>query len=154
MREYALFRKDWPLLQCPFLSAFEATGVAAPDDPLVAEASLHYGLRRDDADGMPPAESFDATPLANRPESLRTAQRAVTSVDIKAVKQLLRGVGYYVGDDDNHPGPEFLETIRIFQTRWKKRSSKGFVQAATINGELDAPTLKLINNFARFWDRI
>lgn len=158
MREFALFKSDWPLLQVPFLQEFverrDAGGedITAHDDPLVSETSLHAGLYRNDWDGTPNDEDdFDATPMIHRPGSVETAQSLLESKeDVQWAQQALTRCGYYTGGIDGYPNAAFLEVLRIFQARWKKRAGRNrpnMVQQMDVTGELNKETVKLIQQF-------
>jgi len=161
MREFTVFKQDWPLLQVPFLDEFavrrdSGAEVGAVDDPMVSESSLHQGLYRHDWDGVPSGDDdFSVVPMVNQPGAVETAQSKLQSTDdVLWAKRQLRSVGYYVGDMDTYPNAAFLESLRIFQARWKKgRNGKpDMVQSMDVTGELDKKTVKLILQFVRQQD--
>jgi hypothetical protein len=162
MREFALFKQDWPLLQAPFLQEFArrrddgGEAIAAPDDPLVSEDSLHKGLYRHDWDGEPGEnDDFDPVPMVRRPGAVESAQSLLDNKDdVLWAKRQLRSVGYYIGDLDGYPNAAFLESLRIFQARWKKgkKGKPNMVQAMDVTGTLDKKTVKLIQQFVKQQD--
>jgi len=164
MREFALLRKDWPLLQAPFLLEFAERRdagfeTAAFDDPLVSEDSLHQGMYRHDWDGVPGKDEFDLTPMVNVPGAVEAAVSELGKPDLLSwAKSQLRSTGYYVGSVPNEPtpDPEFLEALRIFQARWKKgRSGKpNMVQEMNVTGKIDKKTVKLIKRFTKQMDML
>lgn len=148
---------DLPMDSVDFLKEFAPRSIDGKpntsfDDPLVSEASLHQGLYRRDWDGedeevcSPPVEDtslFDA--------HICDPKREPDPFLVMDLKKTFRRLGYYPGAGD---GPDInqglKDTIRLFQSRWKKRAGKNsrrWVQAVPITGKVDAELLRLMEQF-------
>lgn len=147
MREYALNRKDVPIKKVPFLAEFSGDpDIGNREDlhldwPRISEASLHKGLYRHDWDGVPEefdAESGELKGADHIPEPDSAQERAWFN---------LRQLGYHVGY-----GPaskEFIETVKLFQARWKKRNGRLWVQEMRPTGIVDSMTIEKIDRMFR-----
>lgn len=149
MREHSL-SDAVPLDDVPFLKEFSDDGVII-DDNHISEDALMKGLYRNDWDGRP--DGIDADPVSSwnaaKVEPTRIALMA--SNKVAWAKTQLRSLGYYVGADlTDNPTPPFMETLRIFQTRWKVRDRRGrWVQELPITGVLDDATIAKISTMVK-----
>lgn len=148
MREYSF--NSVPLDDVPFLQEFSDDGIIH-DDNHVSEDALMKGLYRNNWDGRP--NGIDADPVsAWDPPKVEPARVALgASGKVVWAKAQLRSVGYYVGTDvSDYPTAEFMEALRIFQTRWKVRNRAGkWVQEMPITGVLDDGTIAKISTMVK-----
>lgn len=152
MRSAVFDTPDTPLLEVPFLKEFldPKEGERAHDDPHVSESSLHLGLYRHDWDG-----EFNSSDLPTDKKVLVDQVETPADPDlIPKVKKALRRLGYYPGKvDDTLMTDEFVDTVALFQSRWKKRimhrGRRRWVQAIPVNGKVDQDLVDLITKFER-----
>jgi N-acetyl-anhydromuramyl-L-alanine amidase AmpD len=137
---------DHDLLDLPFLKEFEMINadqdlIFDRDDPLVSEASLHEGKYRHDWDGDPD-HRYELTA-----EVIDHSFEQLDDRTVVELKQTLRRLGYYPGPDDSPlVTPELTDTVRIFQSRWKKRVThrgrRRWARAIRVNGKIDQELFK------------
>jgi N-acetyl-anhydromuramyl-L-alanine amidase AmpD len=159
MREYSLdkVKRNIPINKVPWLSEFE-------DDPYIydridlppewgqlSESALNKGLYRHDWDGRPEEFQLEEN-VVDFGEFIKIAS-GPTEPDAQAWEDL-RSLGYFPGVDAY--SDEYKETVRIFQSRWKKRrpSGRGFFQTMKATGELCEDTKNLIKRYICMMDII
>lgn len=139
MREYSLEKKDVPLNSVEFLKEFrDDDKVDDREDPMVSEDSLHQGLYRDDWDGEP-----------NSREYSEFGSDTTDKDSDESIQEKLTSLGYYVGTPQ-----AYADTVRIFRTRWKKRSGSRYVQEIPINSKMDDVAIKKLDFMVRQTDRM
>lgn len=147
MREYALFKKNIPIDRVAFLNSYSDNQVmdGKSKDPLIREIEIHEGKYRDARDGVPidaPMQPTDEQGEAMIESARKAMSDSVESSSvIKTSKQSFQELGYYVSNVDYSVTPDFIDTVKIFQARWKKRVDNRFVQELAASGELNKPTL-------------
>lgn len=136
MRQYTLFKPDISIDRIPFLRDFKDDPIMTEKvtDPLVAESKIHEGKYRDDRDGSYDDSNFEAWTNYKAEGS--------KSSEIRQAKFDLRLLGYYVSNLDQSITNDFVDTVRIFQCRWKKKVGGKFVQELQPTGELNPGTLE------------
>jgi hypothetical protein len=157
LREAVFDTPEIPLLSVPYLGEFqrryeEADETLPYDDPFVSEQSLHLGLYRHDWDGR---DSITDPEVEAERKRLELSDPDRISPDLmRDLKEALRRLGYYPGPiDDVDTSQELTDTIRLFQSRWKKRPKRGkrrrWVSAVPVTGKVNQQVFDLIQQFER-----
>jgi hypothetical protein len=83
-------------------------------------------------------------------EALYGEDKQVSMGDVQEALHGLQQLEYYpVGDDKVKEW-----TIRLFQSRWVKKVGAKWVSTMRVNGTLDAPTVKKLNQMLHYWKSI
>jgi len=156
MREFGLWERDIPLEDMPFLSEFGDDSGEDVEDVLVSEEELHAGLYRHDWDGDAGTERIEAVFDFTEEEVEDIRSDDPDHAEVVKAKEDLRSIGYYVGTADGTMSKSFIETLRIFQGRWKVKKGKRWVHDPKIpvNGRLTEETKSRITMMVRQVDRM
>jgi N-acetyl-anhydromuramyl-L-alanine amidase AmpD len=147
MREAAL-KPSTELLKTPFLAEFDDEP-AVIDSCHVSEEALTKGLYRNDWDGKPGQdddvymEPVDEWSSDEKNSAARAATTGLAPLQLVSIQKRMSALGYYV-DVLGAASPAFLESLRIFQARWKVRKGQRWIQARKVTGEIDADTIHRI----------
>lgn len=156
MRQYAMNSGccGIPLLDVSFLNEFDDRGVDY-DEEFISEESLHQGLYRHDWDGVPDDIGVETVYDFTKEHVEDVYHDDYDQNIVMQAKRDLRSCGYYIGEDI-HGGQNkaFIESIRLFQQRWKVRMpNRRHRQELKTTGILDKPTLAKLALFVKQHDR-
>lgn len=113
MRFYTLAKPYIPLDEVPFISKW-GPSIVLDNGTLEDEMELHGMLSRDHNDG-------ELLPVERDHGEVWGAWEQIAPSEVMNIKDRLYSFGYYVGRPGKSVTPELVESVKLFQARWKTR---------------------------------